>query len=372
MILPESRTKEWLSEIVSKYKFRDQALIEKTIRAFSLLEALARSGLDFVFKGGSCLMLHFNTEKRLSIDIDIICPPGTRLEDFWDKYTEEYGFEKPELVNRQSMTDIPKVHAKYNYTVSYTDNRPDKILLDVLLEDHPYQDIVEKPIKSPFLKTDGNDILVRIPSMTDILGDKLTAYAPNTTGIPYFKENKKGEPTDCSLEIIKQMFDVACLIDNLDLFENVLDVYKKNVAVECGYRGLSGTTYEDVLKDTIRTSLCLAFRGKYDSDKYQKLQEGVQKIKSFIYDKASYGLEKAIADSAKIAHLCSCFLQGHSNFERYDQSKVDLLRDLSFDSSVDTEIIKWGKLNKLKISNTEAFYYWHKVFASIKAGLLEL
>ncbi len=50
MILPESRTKEWLSEIVSKYKFRDQALIEKTIRAFSLLEALARSGLDFVFR----------------------------------------------------------------------------------------------------------------------------------------------------------------------------------------------------------------------------------------------------------------------------------------------------------------------------------
>ena len=38
-----------------------------------------------------------------------------------------------------------------------------------------------------------------IPSFEDLLGDKLTAFAPNTTGIPYFKKDDS-----MSMEIIKQ------------------------------------------------------------------------------------------------------------------------------------------------------------------------
>ncbi|MBA3986768.1 MAG: nucleotidyl transferase AbiEii/AbiGii toxin family protein, partial [Flavobacteriales bacterium] len=37
-------------------------------------EGLAKQKLSFVFKGGTALMLHFNSTKRLSIDIDIILP----------------------------------------------------------------------------------------------------------------------------------------------------------------------------------------------------------------------------------------------------------------------------------------------------------
>jgi len=36
---------------------RDPALLERSVFAFGLLEALTIAGLDFVFKGGSCLML---------------------------------------------------------------------------------------------------------------------------------------------------------------------------------------------------------------------------------------------------------------------------------------------------------------------------
>ncbi len=43
--------------------------MEKTIRAFSLLEALAKSGCPFLFKGGSALMLQLACTQRLSIDI---------------------------------------------------------------------------------------------------------------------------------------------------------------------------------------------------------------------------------------------------------------------------------------------------------------
>ncbi|MBK7097825.1 MAG: hypothetical protein IPH58_05105 [Sphingobacteriales bacterium] len=40
------------------------------------------------------------------------------------------------------------------------------------------------------------------------MGDKLTAFAPNTTGIPYFKKDDS-----MSMEIIKQLYDIGNLFD---------------------------------------------------------------------------------------------------------------------------------------------------------------
>ena len=64
MIHPDSRTLPWIQEVAERYKFKEVQLIEKSIRAFSLLEALVRSGCPFVFKGGTSLMLHLNSSKR--------------------------------------------------------------------------------------------------------------------------------------------------------------------------------------------------------------------------------------------------------------------------------------------------------------------
>ena len=49
---------------------------------------------------------------------------------------------------------------------------------------------------------------VNVPNLEDILGDKLTAFAPNTTGIPYFKKEDS-----MSMEIIKQLYDIGNLFD---------------------------------------------------------------------------------------------------------------------------------------------------------------
>lgn len=187
MIHPDSRTLSWIEQVAKDNKIKDIALVEKTIRAFSLLEALARSGCPFLFKGGSSLMLHLDTSKRLSIDIDIICPPGTTIEDYLEKYSEEYGFGEVKLVERISRTDIPKQHAKFFYQVAYpAGGRQDKILLDVLFEEIHYANVVELPIQSRLLKTEGDPVMVKLPSKEDLLGDKLTAFAPHTTGIPFF------------------------------------------------------------------------------------------------------------------------------------------------------------------------------------------
>ena len=76
-------TTEWIKAISVRNKYKDLNLIEKVIRAMSLLEMLKLSGCPFCFKGGSALMLILGeSAHRLSIDIDIICPPGTDIEPY--------------------------------------------------------------------------------------------------------------------------------------------------------------------------------------------------------------------------------------------------------------------------------------------------
>ena len=50
----------------------DPKLVEKVVYAFGLLEQLKQAGLDFIFKGGTSLLLLTDPPSRFSIDIDII------------------------------------------------------------------------------------------------------------------------------------------------------------------------------------------------------------------------------------------------------------------------------------------------------------
>ena len=235
-------------------------------------------------------------------------------------------------------------------------------MLDVLLEDTPYNHLEKKAIRSPFLITEGEDVFVDVPSMSDILGDKLAAFAPNTTGIPYFKKDKNGIDRDCAQEIAKQLFDVACLIDSLDNFENTFDVYKRNVAVELEYRGMTDKNFDDVLNDSRTTALCLGTSGAFEKDRFELLNTGFPKLTNFMYGSKKYRLEQAVVDSGKVAYLSACFQKGVFIPEKYAPNKVGRLINAEIDSSLDTDSVKWSKLNKLKKSNPEAFYYWFRAF----------
>ena len=76
MILNTTFTSEHLHDLHSQYSRKvDIHILERTVFAFGLLEALARTGLPFIFKGGTSLILLFGTLKRLSTDIDITVSP---------------------------------------------------------------------------------------------------------------------------------------------------------------------------------------------------------------------------------------------------------------------------------------------------------
>lgn len=100
MIKQECFTKEWCEHVAQKLNYKDIQLIEKVVRALSLLEMLVESKCPFHFKGGTATMLLLGgITNRLSIDIDIICPPGTDIKQYLSNF-KEFGFSKIDLVER--------------------------------------------------------------------------------------------------------------------------------------------------------------------------------------------------------------------------------------------------------------------------------
>lgn len=350
MIHPDSRTLPWIQEVAEKFKFKEVQLVEKTIRAFSLLEALVRSGCPFVFKGGTSLMLHLNSSKRLSIDIDIICPPGTDIEKYLDKYAEEYGFGNIQLVERVSRTDVPKKHAKFFYQVSFfAGHNEEKILLDVLFEEIHYNNIVALPIASPLLKTVGEPVMVNLPSYQDLLGDKLTAFAPHTTGIPFFKGEK-----NCSMEINKQLYDIASLFDLTNDLTITAETFRKFTAVELAYRHLPTDDIQQVLDDIFKTSLSMTIQGIGDPDEYKLLIDGMKRVKGFIHGE-KYGLESAVINASKAAYLSKIIEKGKTEVNHFNPDDTSELSGTEITAPLPT------KLNRLKKTNIEAFFYWSEV-----------
>lgn len=348
MIKSACFTKDWCERVAHQLNYKDTQLIEKVVRALSLLEMLVQSGCPFHFKGGTATMLLLGgVTNRLSIDIDIMCPPGTDIDQYLLRF-KDFGFTKIELVERNSPgKNIPKSHSKIFYQLSYTDkvDKEGYILLDVLYEDCHYQNTIEVPIVSPFIELEGEPLKVHVPSADDILGDKLTAFAPNTTGIPYFKKGRV-----CSVEIIKQLYDVARLFDSIDNLYITSKSFYSIVRVEMAYRNISNI--EAVFDDILQTSLLISTRGKEGVGEFDILQDGIKKIKSFIHT-SNYYIENAIVDSAKAAYISSCIRKGITDIEKYDGNPKIVL-DMTIAP------VLTSKLNKLKRSLPEAFYYWVK------------
>ena len=176
----------------------DPSILERTIFAFGLLEAIRSVGLQFIFKGGTSLLLLLDEPRRLSTDIDIIVEPETNVDDYIQRAGKIFPFLSVEEHVRKGSNDIEKRHFRFHFQ-SPRSGKEINILLDVVFEHNPYKTVVEKPIQSSLLMNEGENLLVTVPDKNCILGDKLTAFAPHTTGIPFGKDKE--------LEIIKQMFD---------------------------------------------------------------------------------------------------------------------------------------------------------------------
>ena len=339
---------QWIEKVSKSNRKADMTLVEKTIRAFVLLEGLATAGLPFVFKGGTSLMLLTKSSKRMSIDIDIIMPDvPEHLTETLEDIAKKQGFVRVEPQERYGVSKVPKMHYKFWYNpIHRTANDEDCVLLDVLMEQVPYADIEQVEIASEFLPMAEPKTFVKMPSANDLLGDKLTAFAPNTTGVSYFKHGNS-----MNMEINKQLFDVACLFDLFDDLNTVRNTFEKIAAKELSYREGDNITTTDVLDDIFQTSLCISTRGMQGEGVFDELMAGIKKVNGFIFSEA-YQIDKAIVCASKAAYLSALIKSGASEFERFvDSSQI---KDWQIGQT------EYNKLNKLKKSSAEAFFYWYK------------
>lgn len=293
------------------------------------------------------MLLLKDSAHRLSIDIDILWPPGTNIEDYLKDYAAN-GFLDYQLIDerRQAGRNVPKSHSKFFYQVAYRAESSDTsyILLDVLYEDCQYQQTQQVTVESPFISIDGDPTVVKVPSIGDILGDKLTAFAPDTTGIPYYKKEKLS-----TLEVIKQLYDIGRLFDHVNDLTVAASVFRKIAPIELGYRDMPATDLNLVYEDIRNTALNLALRGQIDKEKFALLQLGVKRIDSFMYQRP-YHIEQAIIDAAKAAYLATMVQYGITDVQHFDRNLLSI---------ADKQItLLPNRLNRLKLPNAEAFYYW--------------
>jgi len=292
MINKETHTIQWIDNLRNKLGKRiDPKLIEKVIWALTLLEQLRLNGVNFTFKGGTALLLATGTPKRF-LSILILLPSILkRNNSCFTKIVEEQIFlDWEDDNNRKHTPDAPIGHFK-TYYKSVVDGNIEPILLDLLYTPNPYPEVREIPIKHPWLSTSKEEVVITMPTFDAILGDKLTAFAPKTTGILYTKNRP--------VEIIKQLYDIAFLFDNISDLTVVTNSYNKVVQEEIGFRKLDITATE-VLEDTWQACYTLAERD-IKSEEFNHLQLGIRNFTNFTIDR--FSIDEAITAAAKVAYL---------------------------------------------------------------------
>jgi len=343
MITAHSHTGDWIFPLKVKLgKKADAKLIEKVIRALTFLEQLKINGLDFIFKGGTALLLATAVPRRFSIDIDIITEQSeAEITAILQKIVADGHFIRWEDDNTRKHTpDAPIGHFKVFYD-SVVDGREEPILLDLLYTPNPYPQLMAMPITHDWLDTAGTVTTVNMPTFAAILGDKLTAFAPKTTGILYTK--------DRPVEIVKQLYDIAFLLDNITTLDIVRASYNEVVQEEIGFRRLA-ITAADVMNDTQEACYTLSERNEKSAE-FQHLFTGIRNFANFTI--APFRIEEAIVAAAKVAYLIELLKDDTATIiERYTDAGA--IRDWMIENQ------EYNKINKLKKTNPEAFYYWYK------------
>ncbi len=340
MLLSENYTADHISRLREETG-ADPSILERTVFAFGLLEAIRSVDMPFIFKGGTSLLVMLDEPRRLSTDIDIIVDRDTDVDGYIEKAGKIFPFVSVEENKRKGANNIEKRHFRFHF-VSPRTGKEISILLDVVFDDNPYLKTTERPIRNHLLLSEGKDLTVTLPDKNSILGDKLTAFAPHTTGIPF--------GVDKELEIIKQLFDCWTLLQEMDDYKTVTEAYNKISQIELGYRGLKKRP-SDCLKDTIDSCICIMGRGSVRPEEYKYFSSGIGAIQGHIFVGRING-ENAGVYASEVMYLAANLLTGQVDYERI--SNPDDYRYIQL------EIKGIKKISSIRNTNPLAYAYMVK------------
>lgn len=164
MIAEISHSDEWIQEKREEFNNADPLLVEKVIKALTLLDALCEQDLKFIFKGGTALLLLLPEPLRFSIDIDIIIEEKPdNLEKLFEDIISQTAFTHFEE-DRRKKSKIPKKHYKFFYESVLPGQGEQHVLLDILFSENPYPRLLAKSVESPLMEVADGPAQVRLPS----------------------------------------------------------------------------------------------------------------------------------------------------------------------------------------------------------------
>ena len=352
LINVDSLQRDWIYEVKAHIKRSEPQTIEKLLRAYYLCEQLSLSGLDFIFKGGTCLTLLTNEARRFSTDVDIITEVDKpELETRLGIVCQAGEFTAFELDERRSYKQgIPKAHYAMKYK-SVVDQQDKDIQLDILFTESHYSQIQGTPIVSDYVKADGDPIKVQTPTLAALMGDKLTAFAPTTVGVPYGRAKER--------EIIKQLYDLGVMFDMFPPFEVIAATYRAFVEAEISYRAENKISREDVLKDTLKACEVIARRDNQlsgdDTAHFNEIEVGFRQFYQFPINDI-FRIEQALAVCGKVSFVAAKLLV--DDLCEIIQPPQELNRN---DWMIPNENQNFNFLNrKLRGGSPEAQFYWYK------------
>ncbi|MGD9157996.1 MAG: nucleotidyl transferase AbiEii/AbiGii toxin family protein [Desulfobacteraceae bacterium] len=350
LLKSEYFTEKWLIT-KSKELSGDPILFEKTVHAFAMLGYLVQLEDNFIFKGGTSLLLYVPKINRLSIDIDIIYGgKETELKDKLKTIPGNTPFIRIEE-NERGYRGLPnRRHYKFFYNSSLS-GKEEYVLLDVVLDAPSYIPFVEtKLIKTAVFETEA-ELSVKVPTIEGLIGDKLTAFAPNTIGVQFVTE----KDNSMVMQVVKQLYDIGELFDIASNHQNILDSYNATFEKENSYRdGIFKKA--DVLQDSIDTCLALLqiqLKGYKNNAVSDYLQDGIKRINSHLLnDKFSID-SKAKITAAKVFCISNLLLKEKTfdfSKDKYSDDKIELLKETILPEP-------YNRLNRIKPILPEAFYY---------------
>jgi hypothetical protein len=364
MLTEKCLQKEWIVQQAKNLKARDPQLVETCIYALELVGRMVEADLDFVFKGGTSLLLHIQPLKRVSIDVDIATPVDMReLERVLKKVCRppfgEYVYQ-----DWRDRENPPTRHFHIPYS-SPIKGKTWPLQLDVLLGDVTYPKIESKPITLSMIEAE-KDIEVNVPSIECLLGDKLTAFAPKTIGVLYDPPPRKPgapKPVPKPIRVLKQLFDVGELFNIANDLNIVSEAYDKLFIVQNKARG--GTyTREQALEDSIDAAYWISqldLRNQEINTKTDFMRSGIKALNSHILG-PTFSITTAKVPAGRAA-LMAALLKSR----RFDTPLKDLrviqspniLAGLTLPS-------RFERLTSLRKLSLESFHYWNLAAGHLK------
>lgn len=131
MIHTDSLSLGWIQSVGERLGKVDKALLEKAIRALYVAEHLKMLGLNFMFKGGTSLLIQLPTPQRFSIDVDIVTTSNRdQVAEVLDAIVSDGFFHRwEEDIRVQQQPDLPVEHFKLFYVSNFPGLTPENYIL---------------------------------------------------------------------------------------------------------------------------------------------------------------------------------------------------------------------------------------------------